>query len=72
MGLKEFINLTQGKMAVMLLFVLGSLIPSSIGNFPNLQFDIVSQLQLILLLPWFLLNMAAMCIYSTKVAIQGR
>ena len=51
MGVKELFWLTRGKMIVMIVFLLASFIPSSINSFPNLQFDIVSQLQLILLIP---------------------
>jgi len=57
MDIIRFFMPSEGKMAVMLLFILGSFIPSSISNFPNLSFDVISQLQLILMLPWLLLDL---------------
>ena len=57
---KEFFRLTSGKLMVMIVFILASLIPTSAANFPVIQFDVISQLQLILLAPWFLLNLPAL------------
>ena len=57
MGVKDLFWPTRGKMVVMIVFLLASFIPSSISSFPNLQFDIISQLQLILLIPWFLFGL---------------
>ena len=49
---------TPGKITVMIIFILAVFIPSSIFNYPNLQFDVISQLQLILLIPWLALNLS--------------
>jgi hypothetical protein len=60
MGLKEFFMPSVAKASFAVLLVIAAMIPSSISQFPNMQFDVISQLQLILLLPWFTLNLPAL------------
>jgi hypothetical protein len=59
---KEFFTPSTGKAWFTAILVTAAMIPSSISQFPNLQFDIISQLQLILLLPWFLFNLPSLSV----------
>lgn len=60
MGIRNFFMPSVGKAVFAVLLVIAAMIPSSISQFPNMQFDIISQLQLIILLPWYLLDLPAL------------
>jgi len=59
-GIMGFFRLTTGKNIVLIAFLLASMLPSSIFRYPALQFDVITQFQLILLIPLFLLNLPAL------------
>ena len=64
MGVRDFFEPSIGKAVFAVLLVIASMIPSSIAQFPNLQFDLISQLQLILLLPWYLFDLPALSVFG--------
>jgi hypothetical protein len=64
MGLKEFFTPTIGKGYFVAILVIAAMIPSSISQYPNLRFDIISQLQLILLLPWFVFDLPSLSVFG--------
>ena len=57
---KEFFIPSTGKAWFTAFLAAVAMVPSSIMQFPNLQFDVISQLQLILLLPWFLFDLPSL------------
>ena len=59
---KKFFVPSTGKAWFTALLAAAAMIPSSISQFPNLSFDIISQLQLILLLPWFIFNLPSLSV----------
>jgi len=66
-NVKDFFIPSTGKAWFTAFLAAAAMIPSSISQFPNLQFDIISQLQLILLLPWFLLNLPSLSVLGMVI-----
>jgi len=67
MGARSFFRPSVGKAVFVALLVIAAMIPSSISSFPYLTFDVISQLQLILLLPWFVLDLPALSVLGMAV-----
>ena len=67
MGAKSFFRPSVRKTIFVALLVIAAMIPSSISSFPHLNFDVISQLQLILLLPWFVFDLPALSVLGMAI-----